>query len=159
MLSSETKKEQRIWPFRYLSRLENLIKIKLEKLGNHGNISLETLGSVALRVDSTPVCRFRKLHAGNFFVKGKSSQQKKKNKFSQRCKTLFWVDILVQIWCDQGCRRMCTRHKKLWTYSKHATMGPTGETSLDCPDFEGSRTQCIVPRASKFSASFGNPIS
>ncbi|GKB15632.1 hypothetical protein Tco_0849555, partial [Tanacetum coccineum] len=29
----------------------------------------------------------------------------------------------------------------------------------DCLDFEGSRTQCIVPRALKSSASFGNPIS
>ncbi|GJV18533.1 hypothetical protein Tco_1367553 [Tanacetum coccineum] len=52
---------------------------------------LETLGSVALRVDSTLwFADFANYHAGNFIVKGMSSQQK--NKFFKDVKHYFWDD-------------------------------------------------------------------
>ncbi|GKD16705.1 hypothetical protein Tco_1205863, partial [Tanacetum coccineum] len=52
---------------------------------------LETLGSVALRVDSTPwFADFANYHAGNFIVKEMSSQQK--NKFLKDVKHYFWDD-------------------------------------------------------------------
>ncbi|GJY85442.1 reverse transcriptase domain-containing protein [Tanacetum coccineum] len=66
---------------------------------------LETLGSVALRVDSTPwFADFANYHAGNFIVKGMSSQQK--NKFFKDVKHYFWDDpFLFKICADQVIQR------------------------------------------------------
>ncbi|GJS22569.1 reverse transcriptase domain-containing protein [Tanacetum coccineum] len=73
----ETKWEQRLEAV-HLSRLENPLKIKLEGKGNTKTFPLETLGSVALRVDSTPwFADFQKLPCGEVrFVKGNVIQQK-----------------------------------------------------------------------------------
>ncbi|GJT21044.1 hypothetical protein Tco_0890981 [Tanacetum coccineum] len=59
----------------HLSRLENPHQDKLENKEITETFPLETLGSVALRVDSTPgFCRFVKQpDAGNFIVKGISN--------------------------------------------------------------------------------------
>ncbi|GJR65900.1 reverse transcriptase domain-containing protein [Tanacetum coccineum] len=63
----------------HLSRLENPHQDKLENKEITETFPLETLGSVALRVDSTPwFADFANYHAGNFIVKGMSSQQKNK---------------------------------------------------------------------------------
>ncbi|GJS40308.1 reverse transcriptase domain-containing protein [Tanacetum coccineum] len=72
---------------------------------------LETLGSVALRVDSTPwFADFANYHAGNFIVKGMSSQQK--NKFFKDVKHYFWDDpFLFKICADQMIWR-CVLGKK-----------------------------------------------
>ncbi|GKA02530.1 hypothetical protein Tco_0675195 [Tanacetum coccineum] len=52
---------------------------------------LETLGSVSLRDDNVPwFADFSNYHAGNFIVKGMSSQQK--NKFFKDVKHYFWDD-------------------------------------------------------------------
>ncbi|GKD34333.1 hypothetical protein Tco_1249842, partial [Tanacetum coccineum] len=52
---------------------------KLENKEITETFPLETLGSVALHVDSTPwFADFANYHAGNFIVKGMSSQQKNK---------------------------------------------------------------------------------
>ncbi|GJR85685.1 reverse transcriptase domain-containing protein [Tanacetum coccineum] len=77
------------------SRLRTLFKINS---GRNKEITetfpLETLGSVALRVDSTPwFADFANYHAGNFIVKGMSSQQK--NKFFKDVKHYFWDDPLL----------------------------------------------------------------
>ncbi|GKF84681.1 reverse transcriptase domain-containing protein [Tanacetum coccineum] len=54
----------------HLSRLENPHQDKLENKEITETFSLETLGSVALRVDSTPwFADFANYHAGNFIVK------------------------------------------------------------------------------------------
>ncbi|GJX12786.1 hypothetical protein Tco_0204544 [Tanacetum coccineum] len=74
VLSSENKKEQRIWPPLHLSRLENPHQDKLENKEITKTFPLETLGSVALHVDSTSwFANFANYHAGNFIVKGMSS--------------------------------------------------------------------------------------
>ncbi|GJS00607.1 reverse transcriptase domain-containing protein [Tanacetum coccineum] len=58
----------------HLSRLENPHQDKLENKEITETFPLETLGSVALRVDSTPwFADFANYHAGNFIVKGMSS--------------------------------------------------------------------------------------
>ncbi|GJR47097.1 hypothetical protein Tco_1315200 [Tanacetum coccineum] len=59
----------------HLSRLENPHQDKLENKEITETFPLETLGSVALRVDSTLwFADFANYHAGNFIVKGMSSQ-------------------------------------------------------------------------------------
>ncbi|GKA40464.1 hypothetical protein Tco_0733057 [Tanacetum coccineum] len=63
----------------HLSRLENPHQDILENKEITETFPLETLGSVALRDDSTPwFADFANYHAGNFVVKGMSSQQKNK---------------------------------------------------------------------------------
>ncbi|GKD75834.1 reverse transcriptase domain-containing protein, partial [Tanacetum coccineum] len=62
----------------HLSRLENPYQRNLEKKGNYRNISSRALGMVTFRGDSsTPwFADIVNYHAGNFIVKGMSSQQK-----------------------------------------------------------------------------------
>ncbi|GJX32534.1 reverse transcriptase domain-containing protein [Tanacetum coccineum] len=92
----------------HLSRLENPHQDKFEITET---FPFETLGSVALRVDSTPwFADFANYHAGNFIVKGMSSQQK--NKFFKDVKHYFWDDtFLFKICVDQVIRR-CVHGKE-----------------------------------------------
>ncbi|GKA02286.1 reverse transcriptase domain-containing protein [Tanacetum coccineum] len=63
----------------HLSRLENPHQNEFENKEITETFPLETLGSVALRDDNTPwFADFANYHAGNFIVKGMSSQQKNK---------------------------------------------------------------------------------
>ncbi|GKG14336.1 hypothetical protein Tco_0353936, partial [Tanacetum coccineum] len=63
----------------HLSRLENPHQNKFENKEITKTFPLETLGSVALRDDSTSwFADFPNYHAGNFIVKGMSTQQKNK---------------------------------------------------------------------------------
>ncbi|GJT29078.1 reverse transcriptase domain-containing protein [Tanacetum coccineum] len=71
----------------HLSRLENPHQNKFENKEITKTFPLETLGLVALRDDNTPwFADFANYHAGNFIVKGMSSQQK--NKFFKYSKTI-----------------------------------------------------------------------
>ncbi|GKD28100.1 reverse transcriptase domain-containing protein, partial [Tanacetum coccineum] len=122
---TETKKEQRIWPADHLSRLENPHQDKLENKEITETFPLETLGSVALRVDSTPwFTDFANYHAGNFIVKGMSSQQK--NKFFKDVKHYFWDDpFLFKICADQMIRR-CVHGKEALDILEACHNEPTG---------------------------------
>ncbi|GJX35669.1 hypothetical protein Tco_0247226 [Tanacetum coccineum] len=64
----------------YLSRLENPHQVDLEKKEINETFPLETLGMISFHGDSsTPwFADIANYHAGNFVVKGMSSQQKKK---------------------------------------------------------------------------------
>ncbi|GJV22436.1 reverse transcriptase domain-containing protein [Tanacetum coccineum] len=86
---------------------------------------LETLGSVALRDDSTPwFADFANYHAGNFVVKEMSSQQK--NKFFKDVKHYFWDDpFLFKICADQVIRR-CVSGQEAFDILKACHSGPTG---------------------------------
>ncbi|GJX77955.1 hypothetical protein Tco_0324766 [Tanacetum coccineum] len=89
---------------------------------------LKTLRSVALRVDSTPwFADFANYHAGNFIVKGMSSQQK--NKFFKDVKHYFWDDPFLFKICADQVGGVCTG-KKLSTFSKLATMDPPDSFGL-----------------------------
>nr|GEU60748.1 reverse transcriptase domain-containing protein [Tanacetum cinerariifolium] len=83
----------------HLSRLENPHKDVFENKDINENFPLETLGKISS--GSTPwVADFANFHAGNFIVKGMSSQQKKK--FFKNVKHYFWDDpYLFQICADQ----------------------------------------------------------
>ncbi|GJS14034.1 reverse transcriptase domain-containing protein [Tanacetum coccineum] len=109
----------------HLSRLENPHQDKLENKEITETFPLETLGSVALRVDSTPwFADFANYHAGNFIVKGMSSQQK--NKFFKDVKHYFWDDpFLFKICADQVIRR-CVSGQEAFDILKACHSGPTG---------------------------------
>ncbi|GJY16219.1 reverse transcriptase domain-containing protein [Tanacetum coccineum] len=109
----------------HLSRLENPHQDKLQKQVNHETFPLETLGSVALRVDSTPwFADFANYHEGNFIIKGMSSQQK--NKFFKDVKHYFWDDpFLFKICADQVIRR-CVHGKEALDILEACHNGPIG---------------------------------
>nr|GEX01814.1 reverse transcriptase domain-containing protein [Tanacetum cinerariifolium] len=90
----------------HLSRLENPHQDELEKKKIIETFPLKTLGMIVFRCDSsTPwFVDIANYHAGNFIVKGMSSQQKKK--FFKDVKHYFWDDpYLFMICADQVIRR------------------------------------------------------
>ncbi|GJR43545.1 reverse transcriptase domain-containing protein [Tanacetum coccineum] len=107
----------------HLSRLENPHQDKLENKEITETFPLETLGSVALRADSTPwFADFANYHAGNFVVKGMSSQQK--NKFFKDVKHYFWDDpFLFKICADQVIRQ-CVHSKEALDILEACHNGP-----------------------------------
>nr|GEU73665.1 reverse transcriptase domain-containing protein [Tanacetum cinerariifolium] len=86
-------------------------------------IQYETLGKISS--GSTPwFADFTDFHAGNFIVKGMSSQQKKK--FFKDVKHYFWDDpYLFRICADQIIRR-CVHGKEAYDILKACHEGPTG---------------------------------
>nr|GEV72854.1 reverse transcriptase domain-containing protein [Tanacetum cinerariifolium] len=90
----------------YLSRLENPHQNVLDPKEINETFPLETLNMVSFRGDSSKpwFADFANFHAGNFVVKGMSSQQK--NKFFKDVKHYFWDDhFLFKICVDQVIRR------------------------------------------------------
>ncbi|GJZ97037.1 reverse transcriptase domain-containing protein [Tanacetum coccineum] len=90
----------------HLSRLENPHQGDLEKKEITKTFPLETLGMISFHGDSsTPwFADIANYHAGNFVVKGMSSQQKKK--FFKDVRHYFWDDhYLFRIGADQVIRR------------------------------------------------------
>ncbi|GKE95436.1 hypothetical protein Tco_1580291 [Tanacetum coccineum] len=119
----------------HLSRLENPHQNEFENKEITETFPLETLGSVALRDDSTPwFADFANYHAGNFIVKGMSSQQK--NKFFKDVKHYFWDDPFL--------------FKKLLTLSKLATVDPLGDTTVPITPLKRSSIQDFIgPRSTR----------
>ncbi|GJZ57944.1 reverse transcriptase domain-containing protein [Tanacetum coccineum] len=91
----------------HLSRLENPHQDVLENKEITETFPLETLGMVTFRGDdSTPwFADFSNYHAGNFIVKGMSSQQKKK--FFKDVKHYFWDDTYLFRICANQVVRQC----------------------------------------------------
>ncbi|GJX94079.1 reverse transcriptase domain-containing protein [Tanacetum coccineum] len=108
----------------YLSRLENPHQYEFENKEITETFLLETLGSITLRDDSTPwFADFANYHAGNFIVKGMSSQQK--NKFFKDVKHYFWDDpFLFKICADQVIRH-CVSGQEAFNILKACHSGPT----------------------------------
>ncbi|GJS30375.1 reverse transcriptase domain-containing protein [Tanacetum coccineum] len=104
------KKETENLAADHLSRLKNPHKDVLENKDINENFHLETLGVISS--GSTPwFVDIANFHAGNFIVKGMSSQQK--NKFFKDVKHYFWDDpYLFRICTDQIIRRcvQCDNH-------------------------------------------------
>ncbi|GKC05790.1 reverse transcriptase domain-containing protein [Tanacetum coccineum] len=96
-------------------RLENPHKDVLENKDINEHFPLETLGVISS--GSTPwFADYANYHAGNFIIKGMTTQQKKK--FFKDVKHYFWDDpFLFRIFADQIIRR-CVHGKKLLTSSK-----------------------------------------
>ncbi|GJZ90889.1 reverse transcriptase domain-containing protein [Tanacetum coccineum] len=100
---------------------------KIEKQGHHKKqFPLATLGSGSLSDEYNPngLADFANYHAGNFIVKGMSSQQK--NKFFKDVKHYFWDDpFLFKICADQVIRR-CVSGQEAFDILKACHSGPTG---------------------------------
>ncbi|GJY70399.1 reverse transcriptase domain-containing protein [Tanacetum coccineum] len=110
----------------HLSRLENPYENVLDPKEVNEKFSLETLNMLTFRGDSsTPwFADYANYHAGNFIVKGMSSQQK--NKFFKDVKHYFWDDpYLFKICADQVIRR-CVAGQEAFDILKACHSGPTG---------------------------------
>nr|GEX19895.1 reverse transcriptase domain-containing protein [Tanacetum cinerariifolium] len=110
----------------HLSRLENPHQSVLDKKEENETFPLETLNVVSFHGDSsTPwFVDFANYHAGNFVVKGMSSQQK--NKFLKDVKHYLWDDpFLLKIYADQIIRR-CVHVQEAVDIQKACHSGPTG---------------------------------
>nr|GEX46005.1 reverse transcriptase domain-containing protein [Tanacetum cinerariifolium] len=91
----------------HLSRLEKPYENVLNPKEINETFPLEMLSTITFRGDSSApwFADFANYHAGNFVVKGMSSQQKK-NKFFKDVKHYFWDDpFLFKICADQVIRR------------------------------------------------------
>ncbi|GJY85292.1 reverse transcriptase domain-containing protein [Tanacetum coccineum] len=122
MIKKKRSREPRRRP---LSRLENPHQSVLDKKEINETFPLETLSMVSFRGDSsTPwFADFANYHAGNFVVKGMSSQQK--NKFFKDVKHYFWDDpYLFKICADQVIRR-CVHGQEAIDILKAWHNGPT----------------------------------
>nr|GEY49860.1 reverse transcriptase domain-containing protein [Tanacetum cinerariifolium] len=109
----------------HLSRLENPHQDKLEKKEITKTFPLETLDMIAFRGNSsTPwFADIANYHAGNFIVKGISSQQKKK--FFKVVKHYFLDDpYLFRICADQVIRR-CVHGQEVIDILMDCHNGPT----------------------------------
>ncbi|GKF45146.1 hypothetical protein Tco_0131698, partial [Tanacetum coccineum] len=108
-----------------LSRHENPHQSKLEKKEITETFPLETLGMVTFRGDDNApwFADFANYHAGNFVIKGMSSQQK--IKFFKDVKHYFWDDpFLFKICADQLIRR-CVSGQEAFDILKACYSGPT----------------------------------
>ncbi|GKB40539.1 reverse transcriptase domain-containing protein [Tanacetum coccineum] len=98
----------------------------LEKKEINETFPLETLGMISFRGDSSTswFADITNYHAGNFIVKGMSSQQKKK--FFKDVKHYFWDDpYLFRICADQMIRR-CVHGQESVDILTACHNGPTG---------------------------------
>ncbi|GJW80446.1 reverse transcriptase domain-containing protein [Tanacetum coccineum] len=110
----------------HLSRLENPHQDKFENKEINEAFPLETLGSIALKDDSTPwFADFANYHAGKFIVKGMSSQQK--NKFFKDVKHYFWDDPFLFKNCADQVIRRCVSGQEALDILKACHSGPTGD--------------------------------
>nr|GEY70580.1 reverse transcriptase domain-containing protein [Tanacetum cinerariifolium] len=109
----------------HLSRLENPHKHVLDPKEINESFPLKQLNLVSTRGNqSTPwFADFANYHAGNFIIKGMSSQQK--SNFFKDVKHYFWDDpYLFKIYADQIIRR-CVAGQKTVDILKACHSGPT----------------------------------
>ncbi|GJS70765.1 reverse transcriptase domain-containing protein [Tanacetum coccineum] len=99
----------------HLSRLENPHKDVLENKNINEHFPLETLGVISSK--TTPwFADYANFHAGNFIIKGMSTQQKRK--FFKDVKHYFWDDpYLFRTCADQIIRRLVVPMDKKLLYS------------------------------------------
>ncbi|GJR83304.1 reverse transcriptase domain-containing protein [Tanacetum coccineum] len=110
----------------HLSRLENPYESVIDPKEINETFPLETLNMVTFRGDSSTLwfADFANYHAGNFIVKGMSSQHK--NKFFKDVKHYFWDNpYLFKICADQVIRR-CVSGQEAIDIIKACHSGPIG---------------------------------
>ncbi|GJR49357.1 reverse transcriptase domain-containing protein [Tanacetum coccineum] len=110
----------------HLSRLENPHQSELEKKEITETFPLETLGMVTFRGDDNApwFADFANHHAGNFVIKGMSSQQKRK--FFKDVKHYFWDDPFLFKICADQVIRCCVSGQEAFDILKACHSGPTG---------------------------------
>nr|GEZ76212.1 reverse transcriptase domain-containing protein [Tanacetum cinerariifolium] len=133
----------------HLSRLENPYENVLNPKGINETFPLETLSMLTFRGDSSApwFADFANYHAGNFIVKGMTSQQK--NKFFKDVKHYFWDDpFLFKICADQVIRQ-CVHGKEALDILVACHNGPTGDIMM----------QTSLPKRSLMPVSSGPPFT
>ncbi|GKA53273.1 reverse transcriptase domain-containing protein, partial [Tanacetum coccineum] len=110
----------------HLSRLENPYENVLDPKEINENFPLETLNMVTSRGDpSTPwFADYANYHAGNFIVKGMSTQQK--NNFFKDVKHYFWDDPFLFKTCADQVIRRCVSGQEAVDILTACHSGPTG---------------------------------
>nr|GEU39193.1 reverse transcriptase domain-containing protein [Tanacetum cinerariifolium] len=110
----------------HLSRLENPHLNVLDPKEINESFPLKTLNLVSTRGNlSTPwFVNFANYHAGNFIVKGMSSQQK--NKFFKDVKHYLWDDLFLFKMCADQVIRRCVHGQEAIDILKACYYGPTG---------------------------------
>ncbi|GJS95711.1 reverse transcriptase domain-containing protein [Tanacetum coccineum] len=107
----------------HLSRLENPHKDVLENKDINEHFPLETLGVISS--GSTPwFADYANYHAGNFIIKGMSTQQKRK--FFKDVKHYFWDDPYLFRTCADQIIRRCVHGQEAFEILKACHEGPTG---------------------------------
>ncbi|GJY49859.1 reverse transcriptase domain-containing protein, partial [Tanacetum coccineum] len=107
----------------HLSRLENPHKDVLENKDINEHFPLETLGVISS--ESTPwFADYANFHAGNFIIKGMSTQQKRK--FFKDVKHYFWDDPYLFRTCADQIIRRCVHGQEAFEILKACHEGPTG---------------------------------
>ncbi|GJU60166.1 reverse transcriptase domain-containing protein [Tanacetum coccineum] len=107
----------------HLSRLENPHKDVLENKDINEHFPLETLGVISS--ESTPwFADYANYHAGNFIIKGMTTQQKKK--FFKDVKHYFWDDPYLFRICADQIIRWCVHGQEALEILKACHEGPTG---------------------------------
>ncbi|GJS51315.1 reverse transcriptase domain-containing protein [Tanacetum coccineum] len=110
----------------HLSRLENPYENILDPKEINKKFPLETLNIVTSRGNqSTPwFADYENYHAGNFIVKGMSTQQK--NKFFKDVKHYFWDDPFLFKTCADQVIRRCVSGQEALDILEACPNGPTG---------------------------------
>ncbi|GJR32003.1 reverse transcriptase domain-containing protein, partial [Tanacetum coccineum] len=110
----------------HLSRLENSYENVLDPKEVNEKFPLETLNMVTSRSDSSIpwFAGYANYHAGNFIVKGMSSQQK--NKFFKDVKHYFWDDPYFFKICEDQMIRRCVAGQEAVDILTACHSGPTG---------------------------------
>nr|GEY71137.1 reverse transcriptase domain-containing protein [Tanacetum cinerariifolium] len=110
----------------HLSQLENPHQSVLDKKEINETFPLETLNMVSFCGNSSTswFADFANYHAGNFVVKGMSSQQK--NKFFKDMKHYFWDDPFLFKICAEQVIKRCIHGNEAIDILKACHYGPTG---------------------------------
>ncbi|GJS93882.1 reverse transcriptase domain-containing protein [Tanacetum coccineum] len=107
----------------HLSRLENPYKDVLENKDINENFPLETLGVIS-NGSTQWFADYENFHAGNFIIKGMTTQQK--NKFFKDVKHYFWDDPYLFCICADQIIRRCVHGQEALDILKACHEGPTG---------------------------------
>nr|GEZ64885.1 reverse transcriptase domain-containing protein [Tanacetum cinerariifolium] len=109
----------------HLSHLENPYENIFDPKEINENFPLETLNKVAHKDQSTPwFADLANYHAGNFIIKGTTSQQKKK--FFKDARHYFWDDPYLFRTCADQIIRRCVTGKEAIDILNACHSGPTG---------------------------------
>nr|GEY19410.1 reverse transcriptase domain-containing protein [Tanacetum cinerariifolium] len=139
----------------HLSRLENPNQGDLAKKEINETFPVETLGMISSRSESSTswFVDIANYHAGNFVVKGMSSQQKKI--FFKDVKHYFWDDpYLFKICTDQVIRR-CVHSQKAIDILTACHNGPTRGHHAKALPTNGARV--VLKILKSLFARFGTP--
>nr|GFA13582.1 reverse transcriptase domain-containing protein [Tanacetum cinerariifolium] len=109
----------------HLSRLENLYENTFDPKEINKTFPLESLNKVAHKDSSTPwFVDLANYHAGNFIIKGMTSQQK--HKFFKDARHYFWDDPYLFRTCADQIIRRCVAGKEAIDILNACHSGPTG---------------------------------